>query len=176
MNNKKKIITYLGANEHASHRKTGGYHRSWTFAVPEESPGRCQLLSETKDTFYFLRIISNNQLLTNAKLIKANVIVKNVIPDIVDTTLFPGLALYAKLRWNPHITRLAKMLGSAAYALQRIQRFTVANSAREGGDTQREQSGQANEKPLGKNTIRKLITARHTHICSHTATGGGRKL
>ncbi|GBP33802.1 hypothetical protein EVAR_25403_1 [Eumeta japonica] len=51
--------------------------------------------------------------------------VKNEILDIVDTTLFLDLTLDAKLRWNSHITRSAKRLGSAAYAVKRIRRLTV---------------------------------------------------
>ncbi|GBP57938.1 hypothetical protein EVAR_40797_1 [Eumeta japonica] len=42
--------------------------------------------------------------------------IKNEMLDTVDTTLFLGLTLDSQLRWNSHITRLAKRLGSAAHA------------------------------------------------------------
>ncbi|GBP21270.1 hypothetical protein EVAR_11665_1 [Eumeta japonica] len=42
--------------------------------------------------------------------------VKNEILNVVDTTLYLGLGLDAKLQWNSHITSLAKKLSSAAYA------------------------------------------------------------
>ncbi|GBP46156.1 hypothetical protein EVAR_24563_1 [Eumeta japonica] len=64
---------------------------------------------------------SINNLLLNArkgKLVKTiwfytdrhNVMVKNEVPDTVDMTLFLGLTLDSKLRWNSHITRLEKIL------------------------------------------------------------------
>ncbi|GBP73165.1 hypothetical protein EVAR_59054_1 [Eumeta japonica] len=54
----------------------------------------------------------------SAKEVNGNVIVKNEILDNVDTTLVDlDLTLDAKLRWNSLITRLAKRLCSAAYAL-----------------------------------------------------------
>ncbi|GBP01012.1 hypothetical protein EVAR_2292_1 [Eumeta japonica] len=55
--------------------------------------------------------------------------VKNEILDIVDTTLFLGRTLDAKLRWKHHITRLAIRLSSAAYAVKRIRRLTDENTA-----------------------------------------------
>ncbi|GBP67712.1 hypothetical protein EVAR_40483_1 [Eumeta japonica] len=47
---------------------------------------------------------------TSAKLVDANVMAKNEILDIVDTTLFLSLTLDTKWRWNSHVTRLAKGL------------------------------------------------------------------
>ncbi|GBP43607.1 Probable RNA-directed DNA polymerase from transposon BS [Eumeta japonica] len=60
--------------------------------------------------------------LSDSKLFNTNVMVKNEVLDMVDTTLFLGLTLGSKLRWNSHITRLAKRLGSAVYAVKRIRR------------------------------------------------------
>ncbi|GBP82571.1 hypothetical protein EVAR_87817_1 [Eumeta japonica] len=45
-----------------------------------------------------------------AKPVNGKVMVKKEILDIVDTTLFLGFTLDAKLRWNSHITKLAKGL------------------------------------------------------------------
>ncbi|GBP06585.1 hypothetical protein EVAR_92573_1 [Eumeta japonica] len=59
-----------------------------------------------------------------AKPVNGNVMVKNEIPDIVDTTLFLGFSLHAKLRWNSHIRRLAERLSSAAHAVKRMRRLT----------------------------------------------------
>ncbi|GBP79881.1 hypothetical protein EVAR_103463_1 [Eumeta japonica] len=68
---------------------------------------------------------------------------KNEVLDTVDKTLFLGLTLESKLRWNSHIMRLAKILGSAAYAVKRIRPLTdhldleflcVASVRIEGGD------------------------------------------
>ncbi|GBP53786.1 Probable RNA-directed DNA polymerase from transposon BS [Eumeta japonica] len=68
--------------------------------------------------------------LSDSKLIDTNVMVKNEVLDIVDTTLFLGLTLDSKLRWNSHITRLEKRLSSAAHAVKRIRRLTNENTAR----------------------------------------------
>ncbi|GBP65245.1 Probable RNA-directed DNA polymerase from transposon BS [Eumeta japonica] len=68
--------------------------------------------------------------LSDSKLIDTNVMVKNEVLDIVDTTLFLGLTLDSKLRWNSHITRLAKRLSSAAHAVKRIRRLTNESTAR----------------------------------------------
>ncbi|GBP76412.1 hypothetical protein EVAR_102386_1 [Eumeta japonica] len=57
----------------------------------------------------------------SAKLVDANVMVKNEILDIVDTTSFLGLTLDTKLRWNSNITRLTQRLSSVAYAVKRIR-------------------------------------------------------
>ncbi|GBP59312.1 Activating signal cointegrator 1 complex subunit 1 [Eumeta japonica] len=59
--------------------------------------------------------------LTSVKPVHGNVMVKNEILDIVDMTLFLGLTLDAKLRWNSHIIRLTKSLSSAAYAVKRTR-------------------------------------------------------
>ncbi|GBP62951.1 Probable RNA-directed DNA polymerase from transposon BS [Eumeta japonica] len=59
--------------------------------------------------------------LPDFKLIDTNVMFKNEELNIVDSTLFLGLTLDSKLRWNSHITRLAERLGSAAYAVKRIR-------------------------------------------------------
>ncbi|GBP89797.1 hypothetical protein EVAR_67609_1 [Eumeta japonica] len=56
--------------------------------------------------------------------------VKNEMLDTVDTTLFLGLTLSAKLQWNSHITRLAKRLSSAAYAMKRIRRLPNKSTTR----------------------------------------------
>ncbi|GBP57210.1 hypothetical protein EVAR_82922_1 [Eumeta japonica] len=55
---------------------------------------------------------------------------RNEMLDIVDTTLFFGLTLDAKLRWNSHITRLAKRLTSAACAVERIRQLTDESTSR----------------------------------------------
>ncbi|GBP06147.1 hypothetical protein EVAR_3526_1 [Eumeta japonica] len=57
--------------------------------------------------------------------------VKNEILDIVDTTLFLGFTLDAILRWNSHITKLAKRLSSAAYALQTGSKVLAVSLATE---------------------------------------------
>ncbi|GBP38779.1 hypothetical protein EVAR_33527_1 [Eumeta japonica] len=64
------------------------------------------------------------------KPVNGNVMVKNEILDIVDMTLFLGFTLDAKLRWNSHITRLAKRLNSAAYAVKRTRQLTDESTAR----------------------------------------------
>ncbi|GBP27040.1 Leucine-rich repeat-containing protein 74A [Eumeta japonica] len=66
------------------------------------------------------------------KLVDSDVIVKNDILYIVDTSLFLGFTLDAKLRWNSHIIRLAKRISSAAYAAKRIRRLTNKSTARLG--------------------------------------------
>ncbi|GBP21532.1 Probable RNA-directed DNA polymerase from transposon BS [Eumeta japonica] len=66
----------------------------------------------------------------NSTIFEIFVMVKDEVLDIVDTTLFLGLTLDSKLRWNSHITRLAKRLGSAAYAIKRIRLLTVESTAR----------------------------------------------
>ncbi|GBP00202.1 Probable RNA-directed DNA polymerase from transposon BS [Eumeta japonica] len=67
--------------------------------------------------------------LSDSKLIETNVMVKNEVLGIVDTTLFLGLTLDSKLRWNSHITRLAKRLSSAAHAVKSIRRLTDESTA-----------------------------------------------
>ncbi|GBP00812.1 hypothetical protein EVAR_77013_1 [Eumeta japonica] len=62
--------------------------------------------------------------LTSAQPVNGKAMVKNEILDIVDTTLFLGLTLDAKLRWNSQITRSVKRLSSAAYAVKIIRRLT----------------------------------------------------
>ncbi|GBP62322.1 Probable RNA-directed DNA polymerase from transposon BS [Eumeta japonica] len=67
---------------------------------------------------------------TNAKPVDENVMINNEILDIVDTTIFLGVTLDAKLRWNSHITRLVKRLSAAAYTVKRIRRLTDESTGR----------------------------------------------
>ncbi|GBP42446.1 hypothetical protein EVAR_47741_1 [Eumeta japonica] len=48
--------------------------------------------------------------LISAKPVNGNVKIKDRILGIVDTTLFLGFTLDAKLPWNSHITRLTRRL------------------------------------------------------------------
>ncbi|GBP08288.1 Probable RNA-directed DNA polymerase from transposon BS [Eumeta japonica] len=82
------------------------------------------LLNERKTKFVKFTLIS-------AKLIDANVMDKIEVLDFVDTALFLGFTLDAKLHLNSHIsTRLAKRLSSAVYAVTRNRRLTDESTAR----------------------------------------------
>ncbi|CAH2265130.1 jg9282 [Pararge aegeria aegeria] len=62
--------------------------------------------------------------------VKTIVELNNEELDLVDTTIFLGITLDAKLQWGPHINNLANRLSSAAYAVKKIRHMTKIETAR----------------------------------------------
>ena len=50
--------------------------------------------------------------------------------ELVESTVFLGVTLDAKLQWNPHIVSLSGKLSSAAYAIKKIRQYTDVETAR----------------------------------------------
>ena len=68
--------------------------------------------------------------LPKVKAVPARIMMKNYILDFVDSAVFLGITLDAKLQWGPHIGELAKRLGSAAYAVKKVRQLSDVNTAR----------------------------------------------
>ena len=66
----------------------------------------------------------------NVRLVKTSVKMDSEELDLVDTTVFLGITLDAKLQWGPHIHKLSKRLSSAAYAVMKIRNLTDVETAR----------------------------------------------
>ncbi|CAK1600201.1 unnamed protein product [Parnassius mnemosyne] len=66
----------------------------------------------------------------NVKQLNTNVILNGEKLSLVDTTIFLGITLDAKLQWSPHISKLASRLSSAAYAVKKIRSLTSVETAR----------------------------------------------
>lgn len=86
---------------------------------------------------------TSNNLLLNAKKTKCiqfelpnvkspppNIMLNGEILDLVDDTVFLGIAVDKKLQWFPHISSLAKRLSSAAFAVRRIRELTDCATAK----------------------------------------------
>lgn len=66
----------------------------------------------------------------NVKKSKTNIILKDEELDLVDTTVFLGITLDAKLQWDSHIYNLANRLSSASFAVKKIRQLTDLETAR----------------------------------------------
>ncbi|CAK1578767.1 unnamed protein product [Parnassius mnemosyne] len=66
----------------------------------------------------------------NVKHSKTNVLLNGEELSLVDTTVFLGITIDAKLQWGPHISKLASRLSSAAYAVRKIRSLTDVETAR----------------------------------------------
>ncbi|CAK1591484.1 unnamed protein product [Parnassius mnemosyne] len=67
---------------------------------------------------------------SNVKQLNTNVILNGEKLSLVDTTIFLGITLDAKLQWSPHISKLASRFSSAAYAVKKIRSLTSVETAR----------------------------------------------
>ncbi|CAH2236702.1 jg20920 [Pararge aegeria aegeria] len=68
--------------------------------------------------------------LPNVKHVKTTIQLNNEELNPVDTTVFLGTTLDAKLQWGPHVNNLSNRLSSAAYAVKKIRHLTDIETAR----------------------------------------------
>ena len=68
--------------------------------------------------------------LPNVKSCVGKIVLNNERLDLVDSTVFLGITIDAKLQWGPHISSLSGRLSSAAYAVRRIRQLTDIATAR----------------------------------------------
>ena len=68
--------------------------------------------------------------LPNVKSCVGKIVLNNERLDLVDSTVFLGITIDAKLQWGPHISCLSGRLSSAAYAVRRIRQLTDIATAR----------------------------------------------
>ncbi|CAH2218019.1 jg27644 [Pararge aegeria aegeria] len=68
--------------------------------------------------------------LPNVKHVKTTILLNNEELNPVDTTVFLGITLDAKLQWGPHVNNLSNRLSSAAYAVKKIRHLTDIETAR----------------------------------------------
>lgn len=66
----------------------------------------------------------------NVRQLSTNVQLSGVELDPVESTVFLGITIDAKLQWGPHIERLSGRLSSAAYAVKKIRLITDVDTAR----------------------------------------------
>ena len=81
------------------------------------------LLNEKKTNC--IKFITNN-----VKQVETSVIVKGEELELVDSTVFLGITLDAKLQWGPHVASLSNRLSSAAFAVSKIRQLTDEKTAR----------------------------------------------
>ncbi|CAH2233148.1 jg17775 [Pararge aegeria aegeria] len=68
--------------------------------------------------------------LLNVKHVKTTLLLNNEELNLVDTPVFLGITLHAKLQWGPHVNNLWNRLSSAAYAVKKIRHMTDVETAR----------------------------------------------
>lgn len=68
--------------------------------------------------------------LPNVKSLNHDVMLNNEKLEFVDSTVFLGITLDAKLQWNVHIKSLSGRLSSAAYAVWKIRQLTDVATSR----------------------------------------------
>ncbi|CAH2216324.1 jg27456 [Pararge aegeria aegeria] len=68
--------------------------------------------------------------LPNVKHVKTTILLNNEELNPVDTTVFLGITLDAKLQCGPHVNNLSNRLSSAAYAVKKIRHLTDIETAR----------------------------------------------
>lgn len=68
--------------------------------------------------------------LPNVRENKLDIVLSSEVLEFVDSAVFLGITLDAKLQWGPHITALLGKLSSAAYAVRKIRQFTDVDTAR----------------------------------------------
>ncbi|GBP54385.1 hypothetical protein EVAR_29461_1 [Eumeta japonica] len=56
--------------------------------------------------------------------------VRNKELEFVNSTVFLGITLDDRLQWGPHISKLAKRLSSAAYAVKKMRNLSDVETAR----------------------------------------------
>lgn len=66
----------------------------------------------------------------NVRQLSTNVQLNGVELDPVESTVFLGITVDAKLQWGPHINKLSGKLSSAAYAVKKIRQITDVATAR----------------------------------------------
>jgi len=66
----------------------------------------------------------------NVRSVGTSVQINDEELELVNTTVFLGITLDAKLQWGPHIEKLSKKLSSAAYAVKKVRLLTDAETAR----------------------------------------------
>ncbi|CAH2232471.1 jg19404 [Pararge aegeria aegeria] len=68
--------------------------------------------------------------LPNVKHVKTTILLNNEELNPVDTTVFLGITLDAKLQWGPHVNNLSNRLSSAACSIKKIRHLTDIETAR----------------------------------------------
>lgn len=71
-----------------------------------------------------------NFCLPNVRKLNLNIILDNDKLECIDSTVFLGITLDAKMQWGPHIDALSNRLSSAAYAIWKIRQLTDVATAR----------------------------------------------
>lgn len=66
----------------------------------------------------------------NVRQVNTNIIMNNERIEVINSTVFLGITMDAKLQWGPHIAALAGRLSSAAYAVKKIRHLTDIETAR----------------------------------------------
>ncbi|GBP11946.1 hypothetical protein EVAR_72610_1 [Eumeta japonica] len=57
-------------------------------------------------------------------------VLRNKELEFVNSTVFLGITLDDRLQWGPHISKLAKRLSSAAYAVKKMRNLSDVETAR----------------------------------------------
>ncbi|GBP15890.1 Probable RNA-directed DNA polymerase from transposon BS [Eumeta japonica] len=68
--------------------------------------------------------------LPNVRHGSGTISVRNKELEFVNSTVFLGITLDNRLQWGPHISRLAKRLSSAAYAVKKMRNLSDVETAR----------------------------------------------
>lgn len=68
--------------------------------------------------------------LPNVNPVTTDIFIKGQRLDLVQSTVFLGITLDAKLQWDPHINKLSNRLSSAAFAVKKIRALTDVDTAR----------------------------------------------
>ena len=68
--------------------------------------------------------------LPNVRNLGPNVVLDKKVLETVDSAVFLGITVDAKLQWGPHISSLAGRLSSAAYAVRKVRQYTDVDTAR----------------------------------------------
>lgn len=66
----------------------------------------------------------------NVKNLGPNIVINNEVLETVESTVFLGVTVDAKLKWSAHIAYLANKLSSAAYAVRKVRQITDVVTAR----------------------------------------------
>ena len=68
--------------------------------------------------------------LPNVRNLGPNIVLNKVVLETVDSAVFLGITVDAKLQWASHVSSLAGRLSSAAYAVRKVRQYTDVDTAR----------------------------------------------